>query len=201
MTAVTVTYVASTSVGVTVTEPTIEVTVALSGAAGPANTITIGTVTTLPVGSLATAGFRGTPPAQILDLGLPTGATGLTGDRGPTGPQGDWSAAQQINPQTGTAYTLMASDAGKLVTLTNSLAITLTVPAGLGLAIGQRIDLAAMGTGQVTVTPGSASTFVRYTPSLKLRAQYSAATLICTGVTTTPTVTETYLLVGDLAAT
>ena len=46
-----------------------------------------------------------------------------------------------------------------------------------------------MGTGTVTVV--ASGTTVNGTPGLKLRAQYSAATLICTG-------TDTYLLVGDL---
>ena len=67
----------------------------------------------------------------------------------------------------------------------------MTVPSGLGLATGQRIDLAQLGAGQVTVA--ASGTTVNATPGLKLRAQYSAATLIVTG-------TNTFLLVGDLSA-
>jgi hypothetical protein len=117
--------------------------------------------------------------------------SGVSGPAGPTGATGDWSTAQTINAQTGTTYTLVAGDVGKLVTLTNAAAIALTVPAGLGLASGQRIDLAQLGAGQVTVS-GSGAT-VNSTPTAKLRTQYSAATLICTA-------TNVYLLVGDLAA-
>jgi hypothetical protein len=49
------------------------------GPAGPANTLTIGTVTTVAAGGSATASVGGTAPNQTLSLGIPTGATGLTG--------------------------------------------------------------------------------------------------------------------------
>jgi hypothetical protein len=120
----------------------------------------------------------------------PTGPAGPTGPTGPTGATGDWSTAQTINTQTGTSYVVLSSDVGKLITLTNSSAITLTVNTGLGLSPGQRIDLFQNGDGQVTV---GGSAVLRYTPTLKFRAKYSAATLICIG-------TDTFALVGDLAA-
>lgn len=119
------------------------------------------------------------------------------GPTGPIGPMGDWSAAQTLNAQTGTSYTLVSTDVGKLVTLTNAAAVSLTIPAGLGWTAGQRIDVAQLGAGQVTfntsggaslVYPGSALTGVN-----KLRTQYSTASIICTA-------TNAYLLVGDLAA-
>lgn len=53
-----------------------EVLVSLDDLKGPANTLTMGTVTTLPVGSSATATITGTAPNQMLNLGLPVGATG-----------------------------------------------------------------------------------------------------------------------------
>lgn len=52
------------------------------GPTGPANTLTIGTVDTLPVGSPATAEITGTAPNQTLNLGIPTGDTGDTGPAG-----------------------------------------------------------------------------------------------------------------------
>ena len=116
--------------------------------------------------------------------------TGPTGATGAAGTNGDWSTAQTLNAQTD-SYQLQSSDIGKLVTLSKSTAVNLTVPSGLGLTAGQRIDLAQLGAGQVTVV--ASSTTVNGTPGLKLRAQYSAATLICTA-------TNTYLLVGDLSA-
>jgi hypothetical protein len=97
------------------------------------------------------------------------------------------------NAQSGTTYTLVLADAGKLVTLTNASAITLTVPtnASVAYSTGQRIDLAQLGAGQVTVAAAGGVT-VNGTPGLKLRAQYSAASLVKLG-------TNTWLLVGDLS--
>lgn len=46
------------------------------GADGPANTLTIGTVTTLAAGSPATAQITGIAPNQTLDLGIPAGQDG-----------------------------------------------------------------------------------------------------------------------------
>lgn len=98
-----------------------------------------------------------------------------------------------VNAQTGTTYTLVLTDQGKMVTLTNAGAITLTVPPNSSVAfpVGAQIDLAAMGVGMVTIAPGSGVT-VNGTPSLVTRAQYSAVTLI-------KLATDTWLAVGDLA--
>ena len=78
-----------------------------------------------------------------------------------------------------------------MVTLNNASAITVTVGTSLGFTAGQTIDLMSLGAGQVTVAAGSAT--LNGTPGLKLRAQYSAATLYCVG-------TDSYVLIGDLSA-
>ena len=95
-----------------------------------------------------------------------------------------------INARTGSAYTLVAGDAGKLVTLTNAAAITLTVP-GSVFTTGQRVDALVLGAGMVTVV-GSSCT-VNGTPSLVSRARYSAFTVLFTSATTA-------VVVGDLAS-
>jgi hypothetical protein len=59
-------------------------------------------------------------------------------------------STQAINAQTGTTYELVASDAGELVTCTNSGAITVTVPAST-FSAGQRVDMAQRGDGAVTL--------------------------------------------------
>ena len=84
--------------------------------------------------------------------------------------------AQAINAQTGTTYTLVAADAGRLATLTNAAAITLTVPAGVFTA-GQRVDVLVLGAGMVTAVAGAGATLTG-TPSLVSRAQYSAFTVL-----------------------
>ena len=99
-----------------------------------------------------------------------------------------------INTQTGTTYTLVLADAGKLITLNNGSAITLTVPtnATVAFATGTRIDLAQLGAGQVTVA-GAGITFYSKGSKLKITGQYSAATLI-------KIATDTWVLIGDLSA-
>ncbi|MDE2344634.1 MAG: hypothetical protein KGL63_14810 [Betaproteobacteria bacterium] len=52
------------------------------GIQGPPNELAVGTVTTLPAGSAATASIQGIYPNQTLDLGLPQGATGPQGPAG-----------------------------------------------------------------------------------------------------------------------
>ena len=98
-----------------------------------------------------------------------------------------------INTQTGTTYTTVLADQSKLVTLNNGSAITLTIPANSSVAypVGTKIDITQLGAGQVTVA-GAGGVTVNATPTLKLRARYSAATCI-------KIATDTWLLVGDLA--
>jgi hypothetical protein len=100
-----------------------------------------------------------------------------------------------INNQTGTTYTLVASDAGDLVTLTNASAITLTVPtnATVPFAIGTQITITQSGAGKVTVA-GAVGVTVNVADSyLSLRTQWSAGTLIKTG-------TNSWILIGDTSA-
>lgn len=77
-----------------------------TGATGPANSLAIGTVTTLPPGSPATATITGTPPAQTLSLGIPQGATGSGG----SGAGGNPTATIGLTAVNGVALTLIRSD-------------------------------------------------------------------------------------------
>jgi hypothetical protein len=98
-----------------------------------------------------------------------------------------------LNAQTGTTYTLVLTDNGRLVTLSNAAAITLTVPtnASVAYATGAVINIQQIGAGQVTVA-GAAGVTVTGTGT-KLRTQYSAAALVKTG-------TDSWTLIGDLSA-
>ena len=102
-----------------------------------------------------------------------------------------WYIGQPINAQTGTSYTLASSDRGGLVSLSNAAATTLTVSTAVALAPGERVDLVQLGAGQVTVAASGVT--VNTTPGLKLRGQYSGATLLCIS-------SGVYVLVGDLSA-
>lgn len=99
-----------------------------------------------------------------------------------------------LNAQTGTTYTLVAGDSGKLVTLANASAITLTVPPSV-FAVGEQINIAQTGAGQVTFAQGAGVTIVSTGATAsapKISKQYAAATVICTA-------SNTFLIVGALA--
>jgi hypothetical protein len=100
-----------------------------------------------------------------------------------------------LNGQTGTSYTLAEGDAGQLVTLTNAAAITLTVPtnATVPFAIGTQITIAQGGAGTVTVAGAATVTVNSADSDLKLRTQWSAATLI-------KLATNSWILIGDIKA-
>lgn len=99
-----------------------------------------------------------------------------------------------VNAQTGTSYTPLLTDEGKLVTLSNAAAITVTLPQNSALAfpVGGRVDFVWLGVGAVTFAQGTGAT-VNGTPGLKLRARYSAASAV-------KIATNQWLLVGDLSA-
>jgi hypothetical protein len=87
-------------------------------------------------------------------------------------------------------YALIGSDLNKLVTVSSSSAITVTVPNGV-FTQGQQVNIQSLGTGIVTVASDGV-TLITSAPGSNLRGQYSAATLICTG-------SNTFTLIGDLS--
>jgi hypothetical protein len=102
-----------------------------------------------------------------------------------------------VNAQTGTSYTTVLADNGKLVTQTNASAITTTIPPNSSVAypVGAQINVSQFGAGQVTFAQGAGVTIVSTGATAsapKLRAQYSTATAI-------QTATDTWLVVGDIS--
>ena len=101
---------------------------------------------------------------------------------------------QAFNAQTGTTYTAVAGDKNKMVTLSNASAITLTIPPSV-FSTGEYFDIQQIGAGQVTLAQGSGVTITSTGATAsapKLRAQYSAATVLCTG-------SNTFTVIGDLS--
>ena len=127
------------------------------------------------------------------DLPVAEGGTGASTAAAARTNLGAAPAVQAINAQTGTTYTLVLSDAGKVVTCSNASAVTLTVPPNSSVAfdVGTSIDVLGIGAGIVTVAAGAGVT-VSATPSLVFRAQHSGATLV-------KLASDTWALVGDLA--
>jgi hypothetical protein len=106
------------------------------------------------------------------------------------GTAASWSPVNvELNAKTDN-YTLIASDAGKLITMTSASNKTITVPNGI-FTVGQQIAIAGLGTGVVTIDDDGTSV-IYATPGTLLRTQYSTAALVCIA-------TNTFLLLGDLA--
>jgi hypothetical protein len=92
------------------------------------------------------------------------------------------------------SYTLVLTDQSDLVEISNASANTLTVPLNSSVAfpVGTTITVLQTGAGQTTITPTGGVT-INGTPGLKLRAQWSSATLI-------KRATDTWVAIGDLSA-
>jgi hypothetical protein len=123
----------------------------------------------------------------------PTGGTGATGST-VTGPTGAASAILAINNDTGTAYTLQATDVNDLVTLNNANAVTVTVPPSV-FSANDVINISQIGAGQVTFAQGAGVTINSTGATAtapKLRVRYSSAAVICTA-------SNTFLIVGDIS--
>jgi len=98
-----------------------------------------------------------------------------------------------FNAQTA-AYTLVAADAFKLVTVSDTVSRTVTIPPSVFIA-GQIINVQRIGTGAVPFAAGAGVTITSTGATASaptLRAQYSAASIICTA-------SNTFTVLGDIA--
>jgi hypothetical protein len=101
-----------------------------------------------------------------------------------------------VNAQTGTTYTTVASDNGKLVTLTNASSVAVTIPPNstVDYPVGAQITFARYGSGATTIQGGAGVTLVSTGATAaipSLRVQYST----CTAIQTT---NNNWLVVGDI---
>ena len=149
-------------------------------AAADASRLTVGTVTTAPAGSSATATITGQPGAQVLDLTLPAGADGPQGQMGPAGvdgaqgPQGPMGSLLGVTTIAGTAYALSAADDGRLLYCTADTAVTITtaaLPAAFSCMVIQG------GAGQISIAAGAGTTVAAFGGMVKTAGQYAALTV------------------------
>ena len=99
-----------------------------------------------------------------------------------------------LNAQTGTTYTLVASDSGKLVTSSNANPVVITIPPSV-FAAGEQINVQSIGAGLTSFAQGAGVTITSTGATATapiLRAQYSACTIICTA-------SNTFTVIGDLS--
>ena len=91
-------------------------------------------------------------------------------------------------------YTLISSDVNKLVTMSDAGTLTLTVPNGV-FTTGQQINVQRLGAGAVQIRNDGTSVLTSTgatSTAPNLRAQFSAATIICTS-------SNNFTVIGDLS--
>ena len=98
-----------------------------------------------------------------------------------------------FNAQTGTTYTLVAADAGKLVTTSNASAVVVTIPAGV-FSAGNIINVQSIGVGLTTISGGAVTITSTGASAIApiLRARYSACSIICTA-------SNVFTVIGELS--
>ena len=99
-----------------------------------------------------------------------------------------------FNAQTGTTYTFVLADAGKMVTFANGSAQTITVPpnSSVAFAVGTQIILQGILAGVVTLVAGAGVTVNSKDAALAIDGQWAAVTLV-------KTATDVWSLIGALA--
>jgi hypothetical protein len=98
-----------------------------------------------------------------------------------------------LNAQTGTTYTLVAADSGKLVTSSNASPVVITIPPSV-FAAGEQINVQSIGAGLTSFVAGVGVTVTSTGATSAapiLRAQFSACTIICTA-------SDNFTVIGDL---
>jgi hypothetical protein len=98
-----------------------------------------------------------------------------------------------FNAQTGTTYTLVAADVGKLVTTSNASSVTVTIPAST-FSAGNQINIQSIGVGLTTISGAGVTITSTGASAIApiLRARYSAATIICTAA-------NVFTVIGDIS--
>jgi hypothetical protein len=106
----------------------------------------------------------------------------------------DFASSNLVANTKTSSYTTVITDKDKVLEMNVDSANNLTIPLNSAVAypIGTQINILQVGVGQTTVVPAVGVT-INATPGLKLRAQWSAATIA-------KRAENTWVLIGDLIA-
>jgi hypothetical protein len=155
---------------------------------GTPTSVTLTNATGLPVST----GISGLGTGVATFLGTPSSANFASMISDEIGTGNVILSELATNNQTA-SYTLVLGDKAKVVEMAVGSANNLTVPANASVAypVGTQIHIVQVGSGQTTVVAADGVT-INTATTLKLRAQWSAATLI-------KRAENTWVLAGDLA--
>jgi len=149
---------------ITITQSGLTFTIASSGGGGGMTSTVANTFSALQT---FTAGITANA------LYVSTGATFAGAVSSDTGYRVSSSA---VNTQTGTSYSLTASDNGKIITMNNGATSTVTIIGGL--PIGFNATIIQLGAGSVGFTSASGVTLNSFASSLNMAGQHGAAAVI-----------------------
>jgi len=121
------------------------------------------------------AGISAAGATLSSNTNIPSGST-LTVAGIITSDTGYRISSSAINSQTGTTYTFLESDNGKVVTFNNGSAVTVTIPTAL--PVGFNCTAIQLGAGQVGFTAASGVTLQSYGAQYRLIGQHASASII-----------------------
>lgn len=92
-------------------------------------------------------------------------------------------------------HTIELSDAGRTISVDSAASVTITIPlnSSASFAVGSRLDIVRVNTGDVLISPAVGVTLNSKNNNRRIAARYSGATLIKLD-------TNSWILIGDLTA-
>ena len=172
------------------------------GSSPTLTTPTIDSISSSAVSTAVTLYSNNTTGSIAIGAGQTTGTVtiGSTSWTANTGGAVNILQATKSPTFTTNTYTLVLTDAGKMLLASNSTTagnVKIDVDANVNFPIGTQIHIIQTGTGQLTISATTSGTTTVYssggtTNSPKLRTQYSAATMIKTAA-------NTWYVMGDIA--
>jgi len=169
-----------------------ELATALGNDASFSTTITNSIATKSPIASPTFTGTVTAPAITATGL-LTASASGVAFTDGTQTKEG--VPSRTPISQKSAAYTLTAlTERDNLIEVSSASAVAVTIPADstLNYPIGTSIDILQTGVGQVSIA-GASGVTVNATPGLKLRTQWSSASLLKRAA-------NTWIVMGDLSA-
>lgn len=129
-----------------------------------------------PLPSPINGGGGGSSKGTVTSVATTCGTSG-----GTITTTGTISGTELVNAQTGTTYTVVTGDCGKMITFTQSATTAITLPqcGSAGFAAGWYSDMVNEGTATATITPTTST--IDGSSSLQILSNKSGVRVVCDG--------------------